>query len=515
MSTGAANTSASDISNTTGTSTAPIGVPAQRMHRRIVPKRSTWPYLLLGLVFLVGYSVIEISRYTHFASMSWDLAIFEEEVKQYAHFQAPIVHIKGAHANILGDHFSPIMALLAPLWWIWPSGVMLLLAQSALFASSVTIVAATAGRFVSRTKALCLGFGYGLSWGMQRAVDFDFHEIAFAVPILAVVLRNMLLKRWHRAAFWALPLTLVKEDLGFTVVAIGVVLFLLRQRALGALLAVFGAGMALLTVYAVIPHFSATGSYGYDNKLPSGSWTGWVTGFLSPADVKLTTLAFLLGVTGFLALRSPLVLIAVPTLGWRFVSVNPDYWGQDWHYNAVLMPILFLALVDAIRRMEERGGARGGERGEDPTEARTPKRGTAAPEWLRGYAARGVVPAVTAVSIALCATMTLPAKQIFMPSTYRSTDHTDLIGQALAEVPNGTTVECNITPMAHLAARTDVYWLGGSQASPPQYIVLDLSYGWAPSPPSDLPGYAAQLHPGATYRILFDQQQFAVLQLVT
>ncbi len=472
-------------------------IPAQRgagrSRHRLLPKRTTWPYLLLGLVFCVGYSVVSLSRYLHDGSMSWDTAIFVEEVRQYADFHAPIVHVKGADANILGDHFSPIMALLAPLWWLLPSTATLLLAQSALFASSVTVVSATAGRFVSRAKALCLGTAYGLSWGLQRAVDFDLHEIAFAVPILAVVLRNVLLRRFHRAAFWALPLTMVKEDLGVTVAAIGLLLFLLRERVLGAMLAVFGLGMTALTVWGVIPHFNSSGRYGYRDKLPSGGWTHLLTGLLSPADVKLTTLGMLLGVTGFLALRSPLLLVALPTLGWRFVSSDPDYWGTAWHYNAVLMPVLFLALVDAVRRLRDR---------ED------------APGWLRAYADRAVVPAVTAVALALCATLSLPAASVLRPSTYTSTPRGDAISRALALVPDGAVVESNITGMSRLAARTDLYWLGGATAGP-QYLVLDLSYGWSPSPPADLPAYAAQLHPGHSYRVLTDQMQFAVLEQVS
>jgi uncharacterized membrane protein len=458
-----------------------------------VPRRTTWPYLLLGLLFCAGYAVIELSRYLHDGSMSWDTAIFVEEVRQYAHLHAPIVHIKGPDANILGDHFSPVLALLAPLWWLFPSTVTLLLAQAALFASSVTVVAATAGRFLSRTTALWLGTAYGLSWGLQRAVDFDFHEICFAVPILAVVLRNVLLRRFHRVAFWALPLTLVKEDLGVTVAAIGLLLFLLRERALGVMLAVFGTAMTALTVWGVIPHFSPAGAYGYRDKLPGGGWTHWVAALLGPADVKLSTLGMLLGITGFLALRSPLLLVALPTLGWRFVSVDPDYWSTNWHYSAVLMPVLFLALVDAIRRVREREGS---------------------PGWLRAYADRGVVPAVTAIALALCATLTLPATSVLRPSTYAATPRSDAISRALALVPDGATVESNITAMSRLAARTDLYWLGGSQPAPPQYLVLDLSYGWSPSPPTDLPGFAAQLHPGHSYRLLTDQMQFAVLELV-
>jgi hypothetical protein len=47
-------------------------------------------------------------------TMPWDLGIFEQVVKSYAHLRAPVADLKGPGFNILGDHFSPITALIAP-----------------------------------------------------------------------------------------------------------------------------------------------------------------------------------------------------------------------------------------------------------------------------------------------------------------------------------------------------------------------------------------------------------------
>ena len=66
-----------------------------------------------------------------------------------------------------------------------------------------------------------IGAAYGLSWGLQQMIDFDFHEIAFAVPLLACSLSALLRGRTRAAVLWALPLVFVKEDQGFTVAAIG------------------------------------------------------------------------------------------------------------------------------------------------------------------------------------------------------------------------------------------------------------------------------------------------------
>ena len=54
----------------------------------------------------------------------------------------PVVDIKGPGFNLLGDHFSPVVALFAPLWALCPSPVTLLVAQAVLLAVSVAVVLA-------------------------------------------------------------------------------------------------------------------------------------------------------------------------------------------------------------------------------------------------------------------------------------------------------------------------------------------------------------------------------------
>ncbi len=61
-------------------------------------------------------------------------------MRAYAHFQAPMVPLKGAGYNIFGDHFHPIIAVLAPLYWVWDNVGMLLIAQAVLTAAAIPVV---------------------------------------------------------------------------------------------------------------------------------------------------------------------------------------------------------------------------------------------------------------------------------------------------------------------------------------------------------------------------------------
>ena len=100
-------------------------------------RRRYWaPWLIAILVFAV-YATISLFRYLQLDPSSWDLGIFTELVKQYAHLRAPVADVRGAGVNLLGDHFSPIVALIAPFFLVAPSPVTLLVAQSFLTAVSV------------------------------------------------------------------------------------------------------------------------------------------------------------------------------------------------------------------------------------------------------------------------------------------------------------------------------------------------------------------------------------------
>jgi uncharacterized membrane protein len=222
----------------------------------------------------------------------------------------------------------------------------LLVAQALLLAGSGIPVTRLATSVLGVRSGAVIGLAYGMSWGLLHAVRFDFHEVCFAVPLVAFTLERLALGRWRAAAAFAVPLVLVKEDLPLTVVAIGLYLVLQRQRRLGLALAGFGALVGVLVVFVVLPAVNPVGGYAYWSALGQHGSSVFIGVF-----ARLGTAVALLAPTLFLAIRSPLVLLALPTLGWRFVSGNPAYWGIGFHYNAILMPIMFIAFVEALRRM--------------------------------------------------------------------------------------------------------------------------------------------------------------------
>ncbi|HEY9241082.1 MAG TPA: DUF2079 domain-containing protein, partial [Streptosporangiaceae bacterium] len=349
-------------------------VPAAAAVRSAGTSAPDWVPWLIALAVFAGYTIISVSRYLRLDPGSWDLGIFTEYVKQLAHLHAPVVNIHGTGFNLFGDHFQPIVGLIAPLFLIFPSAVTLLVVQAFLTAVSVIPVSQAAAARLGTGAGRMIGAAYGLSWGLAQMIDFDFHEIAFAVPLLACSLSALLRGRTRAAVLWALPLVFVKEDQGFTVAALGVVLMLssASRRAGpdtdrgvafwgGLLLVGWGIFWSALAIIVIIPHFNAGHGYPYwpdGGVLSPGGHPGLGTVFSqfgASGLAKLRTTLLILLPVGFLALGSPLGLVAVPSLLLRFVSTNNMYWGDGFHYNAAVMPVVFLAAVDVLSRVSPAG----------------------------------------------------------------------------------------------------------------------------------------------------------------
>jgi uncharacterized membrane protein len=480
---------------------------------------------LIALVTFLAYTVISVFRYLRLDPGSWDLGIFTEYVKQAAHLHAPAVAIRGTGFNLLGDHFQPIVALIAPFFRLFPTPVTLLVAQALLTAISVIPVCRAARELLGTWPSRGIGLAYGLSWGLQQMIDFDFHEIAFAVPLLAFSLSALVRRRLRPAVLWALPLVFVKEDQGFTIAAIGLLmagmgLAQLRKmrngvspgeslsRTLddpsawilaGVFLAVWGLAWSALAIEVIIPHFNPTHHYPYWGNggviAPGGPMSLGAVGhqFAVAGTEKLWTVYLILLPVAFLALRSPVALIAVPSLALRFVSTNNYYWGDGWHYNATVMPIVFLAAIDGMARFRAASERRATVAG---TGRRARRRLPAPGEAVARYAA------IVMVVIAGWTAFRFPLDGLWNSQTYAITPHVSAEDAAMAKVPDGVTVESTLTMLAPLAARDETYWIGTSPNPAPQYIVFDNDdSGWAQA--SNVLQFVEQRHTGYEYARIF------------
>ena len=428
----------------------------------------------VGLVTTLLYTVLSALHWRSFATPSWDLGIFTQLARQYAAFDAPIVTIKGEGFNLLGDHFHPLLVLLGPIFAVFPHAFTLLVVQNALFGLAAAALTYGAIRLLGPRTGTLFGFAFAFSWGLQGAVEAQFHEIAFAVPLLALSLTAFLRRKWVACLLWAMPLVFVKEDLGLTVAALGIVLAVRSRRPLGIWLAVWGVGWFALATLVILPLLNPNGAWAYSSSIDLFGILGDPAAVFQPQ--KNVTLALLLVASGVIAVRSPLALVLLPTLAWRFLSDNAGYWGPTWQYSAVLMPIAFCAALDGIALV------------------RTSRR-----RWLRAY---GRQAASVSIVAALVLATTLPLFRLTDVPVNFSTERAAAATAALRLIPDGARVESDIGLMNYLVERTDVYWLGNENPRP-DYLVLDLATGGLPAEWTSAQIVGEALHPDVTFTTVY------------
>ncbi len=499
-------------------------VPRPAAPRKEPPSVYTDPFTwAIAVTAFAAYAVISLFRLLQLNPSSWDLGIYTEYVKQYAHLHAPIVDIRAAGFNLLGDHFQVIVAVLAPFFRVFPSSATLLVAQALLAAVSVFPVSQVAREKLGVGPGRAIAVAYGFSWGLQQLAQFDFHEIAFAVPLLAFSLSALVRGHTRAAVWWAVPLVFVKEDQGFTVAAIGLYLVIagLRakasdgrgQAAAGVFLIAWGFAWSFLAIAVIIPHFNPAHHYLYWSDggvlAPGGHLTaaGLVGQVLHAWPVKLQTVVFLLLPTAFLALGSPVALIAVPSLLLRFTSTDSSFWGTYWHYDATVMPILFIAAVDALARI-------GAEMDADATST-GPEGWASGRQGLRRAALAGLrrYGAAMMLAIAVPLAFQFPLSKLWNAQTYSISPHVAAAEAAMAKVPDGATVQTTLDLLAPLAARTDTFWIGNPGNPRTQYIVFDgLDSDYSPAI-ANVPAFIAGLYPHHTYTQVFESGDVYVFRL--
>ena len=554
--------------------------PRQSLTERVKSIRplELLPGLLLAAAVMALYTYYSLQQMKHWITPSWDLAIFTQMAQAYSHFSVPIVPIKGPDFNLWGDHFHPILVLLGPIYAVFPSPTTLLVVQNALVAfASFAIVRFTQRAFALAQKTegadtaenlksaklqgviptitgLLLGAGFALSFGVQQAIAAQFHEVAFAVPLLAMSLGYLVLasrvsgteraRYLAYACWWSLPIAFVKEDMGITVAAIGLIIFIrtgwlstavdilmprlsagtpapMRTRmqqlysswartpavAESTMVMIWGVFWSAVAIYVILPYFNSGGNFDYADKVNFSAALGDPFGSVLQMlgnNTKLATLGLLLMTGALLWVISPLAAIALPTLAWRLLSTMESYWASTWHYSLVLMPVVFLALLDAVLRV--RYGVvpaaipvRSAARATDSASTQEPA-APAAPGRLTTLARRMPVWVLPAVALLLAASPIFVAgsqqplaslgNAQFTASALTTTDQ--MKQDAVQKVPEGVTVASDLSILTQLIPGRTVYWIGHTGEPAPDYVVIDRkSNSWGGNPPTNAAQYAA------------------------
>lgn len=482
----------------------------------LAKKHSIW---ILIFVFGFLYSLWSITRQNHFQTDAIDLGIFDQFIWHYSKFQTPLSTVKFSTypgPNILGDHFHPALALLAPLFWIWNDVRMILITQAvAVVIGAYPIYKLSWMRLKSQVLALAIGFAYLGFVGVQTLIDYDFHEIAFALPVLAFATWFLFSQKYKWFLVMVVASFFIKEDMPLVMATLGFYAMIrLSKYRLGLITIVTSVIAYWLITNKIIPYFKGE-AFGYENLPPEIGKTGFdllKTSFFDPLLViksafydaqwvKLRTILNLLGSWAFLPLLAPTaLLLTIPNVVERFLTTLSQRWIIRFQYSAILSPIFALATIDAIENIT--------------TLVKKIKPLKGLEKNLPYYFSIILVLATVYFTLRNDG----PFMRILNPTFYKWEDRYSLNEKLINQIPSNASVMAQSAFVPHLTHREKVFRYDDSifKRLKPEYILMSLDeHTDPPFLPKDLASRIEKLRENSDYQTLFWDGKRLLLKLKT
>jgi uncharacterized membrane protein len=279
----------------------------------------------------------------------------------------------GTHAS---SHFDPLLVVFAPIYRLHPAPETLLCIQSLwLAAGAVPLFLLARDKLGSTGFALVIAACYLLYPPLHGANLFGFHSLVLSAPLLLGAV--YFFERGRLGAYWVAIalLLLVREDMPLVVAGLALYVWVAKRRTL-ALFTLLAAGVYLLLVKLF---FMADSGLIMDASNSSVSFASYFKQLIPDADGGTRELLVSLISNPVYALKVALaadklryaLLLLVPLVflplfggsrlwlglwGFAFVALasRDAVYSPHFQYSTLLIPALFVALIEGIFRVSER-----------------------------------------------------------------------------------------------------------------------------------------------------------------
>lgn len=432
---------------------APLPVPRLRP-RRVVAAGVA--------IYAVYFSFVTLTRHWTFRTHALDLGYYVQLTWNLARGAGPRVSLPEMHA--WGDHFSPIMYLFVPAFWLAPGPGVLLVAQSvALGLGALGVFGIAARRLGDERPAAAFAVLYLIHPSLHGINVRDFHSAALTIPLLLAAIYFVEAQRpW---LYWAAVLLILatREDAAIAVVGLGLWLALTRRRWWwGAATALGALAVLLVDTRWLVPYFRGEpyphlGRYAHLGRsvpeiigtLVLHPWrvlAGLLTG------KRLVYLGALLAPLAFLPLLAPGTLLGLaPPLVENLLGQDPILFDPRTQYQSFILPFLFAAAVAGYDRLARRRPG----------------------PWPK-----------TVLVVAMMASLVLSARTVNNLSYERAwpkPQHRQAY-EVMAQVPAGAAVSAQDPYVPHLSLRPHVFVFPVGIEKADHVLVNTATYPWRANP---------------------------------
>lgn len=325
--------------------------------------------LILAFLYAGVCFVLMSAKHSAFNTRVYDFARFSQALWSTLHGRLLFSSLH--YGSILGNHFSPLMALYAPFLLLWDNARMMFLIQAINVAATVYILQLII-KDVRPSLAPWFALVAFLNPALHDVTLFEVRRITFGMPFLALGLVALSKKQRVWMLLGLFMAVLAKESMGLYVFMIGFYLVVFEKDwRWGVGLMGLGAGWAIIISLWVIPLIRSSGGdltvypqlYYYNNL---GATYGEIIQNVvqHPLDIlrfmfqppQIKALFRVLLPFGFILpfLKPQWVMFCVPYVGLMFLSTDVDMYQLDKWYMATVFPVLMASTAVGWARIPRR-----------------------------------------------------------------------------------------------------------------------------------------------------------------
>lgn len=410
-------------------------------------------------IAVIFWTAFTFARHMHFQTQAWDMGIFDQLFWNTINgdfMKSSLEEIP----NHFGIHFSPTLLLLVPFYYLVPSPYTLLFLQSLVLMIGVFPLFSIAKRRLPDPFPVIIAAGYLLSPSLHWIATYDFHEIAFFIPLFLFAWnfmeeKNILLS----GIFFALAAG-TKEDAILAVLFAGIAVAILnwkidfRLKNFGLLVSATALIYFLIVINILMPAFGG-GLLRLDRYSHFGNSGGEIIRNIltNPLLVlntvitskKLSYIFWLLIPLAGTALFSPTgLMLLLPGLTENLLTNFSAQFSGNYQYDAILLPGIFISAIygiSGILKSKPNG--------------------------------KFVLKDILILAIGISYLLRSPINPVFFPfETFQSTPVTDSYSELIENVPENVSVSASTNLVPHLSRREKISVLG-SEAEPADIILAD------------------------------------------
>lgn len=328
---------------------------AVRLGSKITESKARWWVTALFVIYSISAISISITRHLALETRAFDLGIFAQAVWNTIHGNFLFSSLKN-NICLLGDHFSPLLALLTPFYALAPDPRTLVVLQALATASCILLVYYLA-RNVLNDSVLALMFAsaFFLYLPGRSPLREDFHPEVLAEPLILLAFLFLMRNRVGLFLGFLLLILLAKENMAGIAFMFGFYTFcFLKKRRTGLSLMVFSVLYLTVITRWVIPAISGEPYFyqGFYREL-----------LASPRDVVLRLLdpkaiSYVFRVFSPLvflsAFHPPTFVLTLPVLLQNLLSDNPVTRSLNYHYTAGLTAFVFISAIHGWKYLRKR-----------------------------------------------------------------------------------------------------------------------------------------------------------------